>query len=47
MVYVGADNGNLYAFGLPSNQILKDFSPPARPDPKLLLPDYSLLPSTK
>jgi outer membrane protein assembly factor BamB len=44
MVYVGSDDGNLYAFGLASEQLSSDFNPPERPDPKLLVPDYSLQP---
>jgi outer membrane protein assembly factor BamB len=37
MLYVGSANGNLYAFGP---------SAPERPDPRRLVPDYSLQPGT-
>lgn len=45
MLYIGSTYG-FYAFGLPSNQMSQDFAPPQRPDPKLLVPDYSLQPIT-
>jgi len=44
MVYIGSDDGYLYAFGLPSEQMSETFSPPERPDPSLLTPDWSLQP---
>jgi outer membrane protein assembly factor BamB len=46
MVYVASSDGNLYAFGLPSDELAKEFSPPERPDPRQLVPDLSLRPST-
>jgi len=45
MVYIGSDDGNLYAFSL-TGELSKNFSPPERPDPRLLVPDYSLRPDT-
>jgi outer membrane protein assembly factor BamB len=45
-VYVGSADGNLYAFGLPSDQMSKEFKSPARPDPTLLVPNWTLKPST-
>lgn len=45
MVYVRDDNGTLYAFGLPNQQMSEQFSPPPRPDPALLTPDWSLQPN--
>ena len=45
-VYVGSADGNLYSFGLPSDQMSKGFSPPARPDAALLAPNWTLKPST-
>ncbi len=44
VVYFGSEDGKLYAFGLPSGQSSKKFSPPARPDPTLLVPDWNLKP---
>ena len=48
MVYIASGGWGydaiLYAFGLPSDQMSKDFSPPERPDPRLLQPDGSLQP---
>ncbi len=46
LVYVGCDDGKLYAFGLPGAQLSENFSPPERPDPSLLRPDWKLQPST-
>jgi outer membrane protein assembly factor BamB len=46
IVYVGSFDGNVYAFGLPSGQSSESFSPPGRPDPSLLVPDWTLKPST-
>ena len=40
VVYVGSYDGNLYAFGLPSDQMSKDFSPPERPNPSCWLPTF-------
>jgi outer membrane protein assembly factor BamB len=44
MLYIGSDDGNLYAFGLPGQHMSETFSPPERPDPALLTPDWSLQP---
>ena len=41
MVYVGSDDGYLYAFGLPNQQMSEQFSPPERPDPARLTPNWS------
>ena len=38
--------GTCYAFGLPDQQMSEKFSPPERPDPALLTPDWSLQPSS-
>ena len=46
MVYVGSYDGNFYAFGLPDGQLSKSSTPPARPDPTLLVPNWTLKPST-
>ncbi len=46
MLYIGSDDGNLYAFGLPNQQMSEKFSPPERPDPARLTPDWSLQPNT-
>ncbi len=43
-VYVRSDDGNLDAFGLPGRQMAEQFSPPERPNPKALIPDFSLQP---
>jgi outer membrane protein assembly factor BamB len=45
-VYVGSHDGNLYAFDLTGGLLSKKFSPPERPDPNLLRPDWKLKPST-
>ena len=45
MVYIGDANGNLYAFGLPKDYESGKFSPPERPDPARLTPDWSLQPN--
>jgi hypothetical protein len=47
VVYVGSDSddGNLYAFDL-SGLYSNEFSPPERPDPNLLRPNWALQPST-
>ncbi len=47
MVYVGDGSGNLYAFGLPNQQMSEKFSPPERPDPARLTPNWSLQPSSQ
>ena len=48
MVYVGEiSHYSLYAFGLPSQQMSEKFSPPQRPDPARLTPDWSLQPSSQ
>ena len=44
MVYLGSDDGNLYAFGLHNQQRSDRFRLPERPDPALLLPNGSLPP---
>lgn len=41
MLYIGSGDGNVYAFGLSNDLMSKKFSPPARPDPKLLVPGNS------
>ena len=46
VVYVGSHDGNLYAFDLTGGLLSKKFSPPERPDPNLLRPDWKLKPST-
>jgi outer membrane protein assembly factor BamB len=47
MVYVISAYGNtLYAFGLPNQQISQKFSPPERPDPARLTPNWGLQPNT-
>jgi outer membrane protein assembly factor BamB len=38
--YTDANHGNLYAFGLPNQQMSDKFSPPERPDPMQLTPDW-------
>ena len=45
MLYVGSYDGNLYAFGLPNQQMSEKFSPPERPDPARLTPDWTLQPN--
>ena len=47
MLYVGSYDGNFYAFGLPKQQMAEKFSPPERPDPTRLTPDWSLQPSNQ
>ena len=47
MLYVRYDNGNLYAFGLPTEQMSEKFSPPERPDPARLTPDWGLQPNSQ
>jgi len=44
-VYVGDNDGNVYALGLPNQQMSAKFSPPERPDPARLTPDWNLQPS--
>jgi|GEM_PF-585320 outer membrane protein assembly factor BamB len=46
VVYVGSDDGNLYAFDLTGGLLSKSFSPPERPNPNLLRPNWELKPST-
>jgi len=41
MVYVGCDDGNLYGFGLSNQQMSAKFSPPQRPDPAWLTPNWN------
>jgi outer membrane protein assembly factor BamB len=41
MVYVGCDDGNLYAFGMPNQLMSEKFSPPERPDPARLTPNWN------
>ena len=45
MVYIGSEDADFYAFGLPNQQMSEKFSPPQRPDPARLTPDWSLQPS--
>lgn len=46
MLYVASDeNATLYAFALPNQQKSEKLSPPERPDPTRLTPDWSLQPS--
>jgi outer membrane protein assembly factor BamB len=44
MVYGGSSDG-IEAFGLPDQQMSDKFSPPARPDPARLTPNWSLQPN--
>ena len=46
MVYANGDYWGIYAFGLPQQQMAEKFSPPERPDPARLTPDWSLQPSS-
>jgi hypothetical protein len=46
MLYIGSEDGNLYALGLPDQQRSEKFSPPERPDPARLTPDWGLRPNT-
>ncbi len=46
MVYIGSFDGNVYAFHLPSEQMSEKFSPPQRPDPARLTPNWGLQPGT-
>jgi outer membrane protein assembly factor BamB len=46
MLYIGSEDGDLYAFGLPDQQMSEKFSPPERPDPARLTPDWSLRANT-
>jgi outer membrane protein assembly factor BamB len=46
VVYAGSHGGGLYAFDLAGGLYSDKFSLPERPDPMLLVPDYSLQPST-
>ncbi len=46
ILYIVDNSGNLDAFGLPDQEMSEKFSPPERPDPARLTPDWSLLPST-
>ena len=45
VVYIGSDDSNLHAFGLPSQETSQKLSPPQRPDPARLTPDWSLQPA--
>ena len=45
MVYAAFIDGRLSAFGLPDQQMSEKFSPPQRPDPARLTPNWSLQPS--
>ncbi len=47
ILYIGNYDGNLYAFGLPSQQMSEKFSPPERPDPARLRPNWSLQPGKR
>ncbi len=44
MLYIVDEDGNLDAFGLPNQQRSEKFSPPQRPDPARLTPNWSLQP---
>jgi outer membrane protein assembly factor BamB len=46
MVYIADESFNFYAFGLPDQQMSEKFSPPLRPDPARLTPDWGLQPNT-
>ncbi len=46
MVYIGAWDGNVYAFHLPGQQVSEKFSPPQRPDPARLTPNWNPQPNT-
>jgi eukaryotic-like serine/threonine-protein kinase len=46
MVYISDGLGYLYAFGLPSEQMSEKFSPPERPDPARLTPNWGLQTNT-
>ena len=41
MIYTSSQDGNFYAFGLPNQQMSEKFSPPQRPDPARLTPNWS------
>ena len=45
MLYISSDH--LSAFGLPDQRMSEKFSPPERPDPARLTPDWSLQPSSE
>jgi len=45
VAYVGDESGKLFAFGLPNQQIAEKFSPPQRPDPARLTPNWSPQPN--
>ncbi len=45
MVYVGSEDGTVYAFGLTPGRLSRQFASPEQPDPKSLVPDFSLQPS--
>ena len=45
--YSDARHGSLYAFGLPNQEMSEKFSPPERPDPARLTPNWSLQPSSQ
>ncbi len=40
MLYFASLDGNFYAFGLPDEQMSEKFSPPQRPDPAQLTPNW-------
>jgi outer membrane protein assembly factor BamB len=44
--YVSSSDGKLYAFDLTGGLLSKKFSPPERPNPSLLVPNWKLKPST-
>ena len=44
-VYLGSADNNLYTFSLTNGPLAEQFSPPPRPNPKLLQPDPQLKPS--
>ena len=47
ILYFGCNDGNVYAFGLPNQQMAEKFSPPERTDGARLTPDWSLQPSSQ
>ncbi|MGA2906050.1 MAG: PQQ-binding-like beta-propeller repeat protein [Candidatus Korobacteraceae bacterium] len=44
-LYAGSSEGNLLAFGLPDDGSSQQFALPEQPNPRLLVPDYSLRPN--
>jgi len=46
MLYIGSSDNNFYAFGLPQQEMSEKFSPPERPDPARLTPNWPLQPNS-